>query len=72
MKYPAIRYQKAEDITYHGDNIKYLNRNCYDITVIDNIPDNEVIKKILELPYSSFDRHYVSDNLNHDVITLYF
>ena len=72
MKYPAIRYQKTEDITYHGDNIKYLNRNCYDITVIDNIPDNEVINKILKLPYSSFDRHYTANNLNHDVIKLYF
>ncbi len=72
MQYPAIRYQKADDITYHGDNIKYLNRNCYDITVIDNIPDNEVINKILALPYSSFDRHYQANNLNHDVIQLYF
>lgn len=72
MQYPAIKYQKADDITYHGDNIKYLNRNCYDITVIDNIPDNEVIDKILTLPYSSFDRHYKANNLNHDVIQLYF
>lgn len=72
MKYPAIRYQKADDIAYHGDNIKYLNRNCYDITVIDNIPDNEVINKILKMPYSSFDRHYTTNNLNHDVIKLYF
>lgn len=72
MKYPAIRYQKVDDITYHGDNIKYLNRNCYDITVIDNIPDNEVINKILKMPYSSFDRHYTTNNLNHDVIKLYY
>ena len=72
MKYPVIRYQKADDITYHGDNIKYLNRNCYNITVIDQIPDNEVIDKILKLPYSSFDRHYTASNLNHDVIILYF
>ena len=72
MKYPAIRYHKADDITYHGDNIKYLNRNCYNITVIDQIPDNEVIDKILKLPYSSFDIHYTASNLNHDVIILYF
>lgn len=72
MNYPAIRFQKADDITYHGDNIKYLNRNCYDITVIDELPDNEVINKILALPYSSFDRNYKANNLNHDVIKLYF
>ena len=72
MKYPAIRYQKADDITYHGDDIKYLNRNRYDITVIDTLPDNKVIDAILALPYSSFDRHYTANNLNHDVIRLYF
>ena len=72
MKYPAIRYNKVDDSSQYGDNIKYLNRNCYDITVIDNIPDNEVINKILKMPYSSFDRHYTANNLNHDVIRLYF
>lgn len=72
MNYPAIRYQKADDVTFHGDNIKYMNRNCYDITVIDELPDNEVINKILELPYSAFDRHYKANNFNHDVIRLYF
>ena len=39
---------------------------------IDKKPDNEVIDKILHLPYSSFDRHYKADNLNHDVFTLYY
>lgn len=72
MKYPAIRYNKVDNISQYGDNIKYLNRNCYNITVIDNIPDNEVINKILKMPYSSFDRHYTANNLNHDVIKLYF
>lgn len=72
MEYPAIRYSKAKPDVKHANNIKYLNTECYDITVIDDMPDNEVIQKILELPLSSFDRHYVSDNLNHDVIILYF
>lgn len=72
MEYPAIRYSKVDDITYHGDNLKYLNRPCYDITVIDELPDNPVIQKILELPYSAFDRHYKANNFNHDVIRLYY
>lgn len=72
MEYPAIRYSKVDDVTYHGDNIKYFNMPCYDIIIIDQLPDNEVIKKILELPYSSFDRHYKSNNFNHDVIKLFY
>ena len=31
-----------------------------------------VIDKLLELPMSGFATHYESDNLNHDVIILYY
>ena len=72
MEYPAIRYSKTNIRTNHADNMKYSNYTRYEIIVIDELPDNPVIQKILELPLSSFDRHYISDNLNHDSIILYF
>ena len=72
MEYPCIRYSKVDIDSTHADNMKYKMHDVYDIIVIDRKPDNPVIKKILELPYSSFDRHYISDNLNHDIIRLYY
>lgn len=72
MEYPAIRYSKSIISSRYADNAKYSNHTRYEIIVIDKKPDNEVIQKILELPLSSFDRHYTSNNLNHDVINLYF
>lgn len=72
MEYPGIRYSKSEISSRYADGIKYSNFTRYEIIVIDRRPDNSVIQKILELPLSSFDRHYVSDNLNHDSIILYF
>ena len=72
MEYPAIRYSKNDIRVDRANNISYSIIDSYEIIVIDKKPDNVVIKKILELPYSSYDRHYVSDNLNHDVINLYF
>ena len=72
MEYPAIKYSKNEIESRYANNAKYSNFNRYDVIVIDEDPDNEVIQKILGLPYTSFDRHYVSDNLNHDSIILYF
>jgi len=71
MEYPCIRYSKSRPDVKHANNIKYVNKECYEIIVIAKRPDNDVIQKILDLPYTSFDRHYVSNNLNHDVITLY-
>lgn len=72
MEYPCIRYSKSSIDSKHADNVKYVNTTAYDITVIDTLPDNDVIMKILDLPMTSFDRHYVSDNLNHDVIRIYY
>lgn len=72
MEYPAIRYSLTDIESVYANNAKYSNRRRYEIIVIDKLPDNETIQKILELPYSSFDRRYVSNNLNHDVMTLYF
>lgn len=72
MSYPAIVYSIDDIETTFANNSPYTFSHRYQITVIDRLPDNEVINKILNLPMSSFDRHYASDNLNHDVILLYF
>lgn len=72
MEYPCIRYSKSDITSRHADNINYVNKTSYEIVVIDKHPDNAVIEKILELPLSSYDRHYISDNLNHDVIRIYY
>lgn len=72
MQYPCIRYKKENILINHADNYPYRKTDRYQITVIDKKPDNEVIDKLLELPMSGFDTHYESDNLNHDVITLYY
>ncbi|EET59428.1 hypothetical protein BRYFOR_08519 [Marvinbryantia formatexigens DSM 14469] len=72
MEYPAIRYSKNRISTQKANNSAYIKHIRYEIIVIDRRPDNPVIEKLLELPYCSYDRHYVSDNLNHDVLTLYY
>ena len=72
MLYPAIVYFKDDIDIKYADNNNYNKINKYNIIVIDKLPDNSVINKILELPLSSYDRHYNEDNLNHDSITLYY
>ena len=72
MAYPAILYNKKKpDVKYANDK-KYSKMDCYEVTVIDYKPDNPVIEKILDLPYTSHDRVYVADNLYHDVITIFY
>lgn len=72
IKYPAIIYSKNNMDIKRADNTVYTMMNCYSVTVIDRRPDNPVIGNLLSLPYCSYDTQYVSDNLNHDVLTLYY
>lgn len=72
MVYPAIRYSMKDIKSTYANNIMYSRMNCYELVVIDRLPDNEVIDKLLQIPYCTFNRHYVADNLNHDVFILYY
>ena len=72
MLYPAILYSKDRTESRYANGIKYSIKTRYEVVVIDKRPDNPVVNKILSLPYSSHDRVYKSDNLYHDVFTLYY
>lgn len=72
MAYPAIVYERVAIEAEHADNIQYFQSNKYKVTVIDPDPDSEIPGRIAKLPMSKFDRHYTSDNLNHDIFDLYF
>lgn len=72
MKYPAIVYSSKPPNMLYANNEKYKQFKAYDLTVIDEDPDSEIVEKVLQLPYCSLVQHFVSDNLNHYVFTLYF
>lgn len=72
MRYTAIRYSKSNYHITRANNSIYNKLTRYEVVVIATKPDDPVIEKILELPYCSFDQHYVADNLHHDVFTLYY
>lgn len=72
MKYPAIVYSRDDIETFHANNRPYGQVVAYSVTVIDKNPDSEYVKKVAMLPLCEYDRHYIADNLNHDVFTIYF
>lgn len=71
MDYPAIVYSRSRTRDMRADNIRYVGYDAYQIIVIDTDPDSVIISKIKDLPYCSWDRHYKSDNLNHDSFIIY-
>ena len=73
LKYPAIIYSHAGYKKKNADNRGYLVFKRYSVTLVYREPEKEdVIMKLLELPDCNHDTHYVADELNHDVFSLYF
>lgn len=75
LDYPCILYTLNRLRDVKADNRNYLLRQSYTITFITTDPDTDeaeaVIDAIREIPYTSYDRNYIADNLSHWVFTTY-
>ena len=72
MKYPAIVYYLEKISEKTGSNIKYKRDYRYSVTLIHTDPDNKIVDKLLDLPYSSLDKTFSTQGLNHYVFTIYY
>ena len=72
LKYPCIKYERADIRNIPADDSVYKQSYFYTITVIDYNPDSDIVERLSKFPTIGFDRHYTADNLNHDVFTLYY
>lgn len=72
MNYPAIVYFRSDIENDFANDSAYIQSLAYEVIVIDEDPDNNIVMRVSQLPMCRYDRHYTSDNLNHDVFTLYF
>lgn len=71
MSYPCIVYERAGIEKKTANNQSYLIHMRYRVTVIDKNPDSLIPIMVATLPKCSHEQHFVSDNLHHDVFTLY-
>ena len=72
LNYPAVIYFRSKADTQYANNAPYPVTLGYDLIVIDEDPDSEIVKRLLQLPCCRWTRRYAADNLNHDVFTLYY
>lgn len=72
IKYPCIIYNRNSDRPRFANNKMYANKILYNVTLVDKNPDSSILEKFYTLPLCSFNRHYVSENLNHDVFSIYY
>lgn len=71
MAYPCIVYERDVADKKPADNVAYSWTQGYQVTYIDSQPDSDVIDKLMEFPYSEYNRHFATSGLNHDVFVIY-
>lgn len=71
LQYPCLVYELEEMRVRFADNGPYSIMDRYQVTFIRAEPDSPVLRELLGLPFSSFSRHFASEQLNHDVFVIY-
>ena len=72
MTYPCIIYSRDSADTKFANNNVWRYTQRYQIMIIDQKTDTSLFDEIKQFPMCLFERHYVADNLNHDVFTIYY
>lgn len=70
--YPCIIYERARMDIKYADDYPYKHTKRYKVTVISRNPDDSLVDEVATLPMCSHDSFFTSDNLNHDIFTIYF
>lgn len=72
MHYPCIRYSRSHIDARFADNKPYLKHKRYELILIYEDADDDLPERLMDEITVSHDRHYVADNLHHDVFSMYF
>lgn len=72
MTYDCIVYKREKIDSRFADNTPYQHAKRYSVTAIYRDPESALPDEIAKLPMCVHDRYFTSDNLHHDVFTLYY
>lgn len=72
LKYPCIVYSLTEIQEKTASNKKYKRDYSYKVTLIHKDPDNPIVDKLSNLPYSDLKSTFCTQGLNHYVFTIYY
>lgn len=72
LMYPCIIYRITRDRNQHGDDIKYIRYNAYELTLITKDPDEPISDLLVDkFELINFNNAFHSNNLYHRVYQLF-
>ena len=73
LSYPALVYTDTSGDTKFADNKMYIFDRQYELTFIYEDPDDETPFNVMsQLDYCRANRHFVTENLYHYTMVLYY
>jgi hypothetical protein len=72
IQYPAVVYEMDRADTQFADDRPFNVTKQYSLQLISQNPDESIFDEIAALPMCAHERHFVADNLNHEVFNIYF
>lgn len=72
MVYPAIVYSIDSDNSRFASNFRYTQFDRYTATLITQDPDDPIRQKLLELPMTSQETEFVTEDLYHYQFTIFY
>ena len=74
IEYPCFIMERTTAYQPKANNKNYLFRPGYQVTYINrDEPDPEMIEAVMQhFQLCTYQRHFVSDNLHHDVFMIYY
>lgn len=73
LEFPCVVYELDQIDLMQADDRNYVGQRKYVVTYIYYAPDSPLVDRFLmHFPKSRHDRHFTSDNLNHDVYEVYW
>jgi len=73
LDYPCIMIERGlpSSVSF-ADNIKYLLKKGYTITVMDRNPESLIPDLVEELPHCQVNQAFKTEGINHTVFQLFF
>lgn len=73
MQYPCIRYTEDRGVQRFADNKTYHYIQGYQLMYIDPNPISDMKERLLDhFSNITYNRHYIANNLNHDVFVIFY
>lgn len=73
MVYPCIVYNKESKFKNYGNDSPYINKQEYQITLIEKTPESNIADNIEKhFQYCKINQYYTFDNLCHVKLSLFY